>query len=307
MNLVGLDIGGTRSRIGLVSEDGRLLERASAPTRAEEGPHLFTETIVNLIHSILGGAALDAGHRLAIGIGITGPVDIYTGIISNPHTLAGLPPTNIIEPIKVAFPHATFAVDNDANAAALGEWWTGAGRNSKRLAMVTIGTGIGVSFVVDGVVSRRWDGRHGEAGHQVLDPSGPLCYCGARGCWEALASGAALKRRMGAAQDISDPVAKRAIIETARWIGLGLVNICASFCPDRIVVGGGISERFPTIIEPIEGTLLEYNSMIPTDVPVYLASNGDNAGILGAALLSLRQTLDGGDDFPAPHWRGGKA
>lgn len=189
MRAVGVDIGGTRIRVVLVEPDGRVVAREDAPTKAERGAAAVIETVSVLIRGLA-----DGGAPAAIGVGISGPVDALTRIVSNPFTLAGWPPTDIRAPLASAF-GVPVVVENDANAAALGEWWTGAGRGAHRLVMVTVGTGIGVGLLVDGVVQRGADGRHGEAGHMVLDPAGPPCSCGARGCWEALASGTALQAR----------------------------------------------------------------------------------------------------------------
>ena len=117
----------------------------------------------------------------AIGIGVTGPVDHVSGVVDNPHTLPGWEGLDL-PGVFTSF-GVPVVVDNDANAAALGEWWTGA--RADRLAMVTLGTGIGVGFVVRGEVVRGPGGVHREAGHQVLDPNGLMCYCGARGCWSS--------------------------------------------------------------------------------------------------------------------------
>ena len=140
----------------------------------------------------------------------------------------------------------------------LAKWWRGAGQGSRRLAAVTIGTGIGVGLLIDGGVQRKPDGAHGEAGHHILDPNGPVCYCGARGCWEVLASGAALVRlarqagyatstatptleatpniadRVIKSASAGDPRATRILEQIASWIGLGLVNTVAFFMPDTI-------------------------------------------------------------------------
>ena len=203
-------------------------------------------------------------------------------------------------------------VENDANAAALGEWWRGAGRDAARLAVVTIGTGIGVGLLVDGTVQRKTDGGHGEAGHQLLDPNGPPCYCGARGCWEALAAGPALvrttiqdgaliKRHRLSADDpggIADAVINEAIAgdahaevlldQMAHWIGVGLVNTIALFTPDTIVIGGGIGARcFPLMQPTIDSVLRHHRKLVPTTVAVVPATSGDDAGILGAAYRTL--------------------
>jgi glucokinase len=229
-------------------------------------------------------------------------------VVSNHYTLAGWGPIDIREPLRAWF-GTEVMVENDANAAALGEWWRGAGRYSKRLATVTVGTGIGVGLLIDGQVQRGADGSHGEAGHQVIDPSGPRCYCGARGCWESLAAGPALARmaaeegfgvppsgaRMTAvvieAALAGDAGAVKLVDRVARWIGLGLVNTSAWFTPDAVVVGGGIGTRCFSLMKPtIERVLEESGKLVPTHVTVRAAELGDSAGVVGAAFAALAET-----------------
>ena len=204
-------------------------------------------------------------------------------------------------------------VDNDANAAALGEWWAGDRRAApdgiagaaplavERLAMVTLGTGIGVGFVVRGEVQRGPGGVHGEAGHQVLDPNGPLCYCGARGCWEQLAAGPALPRlaaeaglpvatgaELTALARAGDPRALAAFAALGRWIGLGLVNLTAIFAPDVIALGGGLGAEHELFDAAVASVMATHATMVPTArVQVRAATRPDDAGLLGAAYAAL--------------------
>lgn len=307
MRIVGVDVGGTTIRVAEVDPaSGRSLATLRAPTAAPLGPDAAIRSIIGMVGALV---AKGAGPLAALGIGITGPVDPHTGVVSNPHTLDGWPPTDFRRPFLEAL-GCPVAVDNDANVAALGEHWAGAGRNAARLAMVTIGTGIGVGLLIDGRVQRAADGRHGEAGHMVLDRQGPACYCGARGCWEVLASGLALDRRarelaadpasglrelaadsslpvdaglLFAADAAGVAVATRTLDAAADVIGLGLVNLAAAFMPDRIVVGGGLSTRLDRLQPRMEAVLRRHAVMIPTDVPVVPALLGDDAGAIGAA------------------------
>ena len=206
MSVVALDIGGTNVRAALVDADGTILARRTAPTERDGAGTLLA----------LASEVVDP-RVTAIGIGVTGPVDHVSGVVDNPHTLPGWEGLDL-PGVFTSF-GVPVVVDNDANAAALGEWWTGA--RADRLAMVTLGTGIGVGFVVRGEVVRGPGGVHGEAGHQVLDPNGPTCYCGARGCWEQLAAGPALPRLAAQAglprQRVPSPPLWPAPATPARW------------------------------------------------------------------------------------------
>ena len=284
MTVLGIDIGGTNARIAAVGEGGEMLASRRVPTRDAGGT---LGTLLALADSILGRPPR------AVGIGITGPVDAASGVVDNPHTLRGWPPTDVAAPFRERF-GVPVAVDNDANAAALGEWWRGAGRGARRLAVITLGTGIGTGLLVDGQVQRGADGRHGEIGHHLLDPAGPECYCGARGCWESLAAGPALARRAGDGCDVArgihegDPVALGAVAEVARWIGLGLLNVGAFFVPDVVVLAGGVAEHFALMRPVIDEVLGRHGGLVPTGFEIRQAETGDDAGVLGAAYAALR-------------------
>jgi glucokinase len=296
VTVVALDIGGTNLRVAAVDADGTIRARRTAPTASRRGiPHGMT-TAFALIEAVL-----DGGRPSAIGVGITGPVDHRTGVVENPHTLPGWEGLNLPGSLGPRF-GVPVVVDNDANAAALGEWWRGAGAGAKRLAMITLGTGIGAGFVIDGVVQRGRDGAHGEAGHQVLDPSGPECYCGARGCWEMLAAGPALPRlaadaglcvatgaELTAAARAGDARALAAFTALGRWIGLGLVNVTAIFVPDVIVLGGSIGGEHDLFAHAIDAVMAAHGTMVPTaHVSVRAAARPGDAGLLGAAYAALR-------------------
>jgi glucokinase len=287
MTRVGIDIGGTRTRIGAVSDSGEILQRFSTATQPERGPEPLIHWLSDAIRELRAHTPGDPSP-LCIGIGVTGPVDIRTGIVTNPDTLPGWPATNLTTPLSIAFPDAAIAIDNDANTAALGEWRIGAGRGVRRFAMITLGTGIGAGFLIDGVIQRSSTERHGEAGHQLLDPSGPQCYCGARGCWEVLASGSALSRRLaGRTVTPSNPETIEVLNDIARWVGLGLVNVCALFAPDVIAIGGGVSLHFNLMRETIARCLHEHQRFVPTDITIEAAQTGDDAGMIGAAFLPV--------------------
>ncbi len=245
----------------------------------------------------------------AIGIGITGPVDINTGIVTNPFTLDGWPATDIRGPFAEAF-GVPVAIDNDANVAAVGEWWLGAGMGMRRMTMITIGTGVGVATLVDGQIQRTSRGAHGEAGHMVLDPNGPLCYCGARGCWEVLASGTSLDRNARQLFDGGDSVfrsmsdndpqqatgallfsaaaaghgkAGDLVDRAATWHGLAMVNLASTVMPDVFVMSGGVMEHFERMRPLILEVLQQHAVMIPTGIKLVAATLGDEAGAVGAA------------------------
>jgi glucokinase len=195
--IIGIDIGGSWVRAGAIDTQGELLALREAPIEAHRGPRAGLEKIAGIIEEFLhDGCVNNAAQEInlvGIGIGCTGPVDPVQGIVNNPYTL----PTWENVPLRTWI-EQRFAVpvtlENDADVAALGEYWKGVGKGYKRLFAITVGTGIGTALIVDGRIYRGLDGCHPEGGHHVIDPSGPRCYCGANGCWESLASGPAIAR-----------------------------------------------------------------------------------------------------------------
>lgn len=290
MTAIGVDLGGTNLRVAVV-DDGEILARRGRPTLPARGPSATLATVGDLIAEVDPG-----GEASAIGVAVTGPVDVDSGVVRNADTLEGWPPTDLITPLADRF-GLPVVVENDANAAAVGEWWAGAGAESRRLAVVTVGTGIGVGLMVDGVIQRGVHNQHGEIGHHILDPAGPPCYCGARGCWEVLASGRALSRLAGgvdgatvaAAARAGDAVALGQIDEIGRWLGLGLVNLTAFFMPDVVLFSGSVTANFDLMEGAIRTQMDAHRRLVPTPTVTWaVAGRPDDAGVLGAAYLGLR-------------------
>jgi glucokinase len=299
--IAGIDVGGTNVRVGVVEPNGRVRSFRAVPFDAQRGAGPGLGRIVELVTECLR----DAGDpRLAaIGVGATGPLDARAGRIHNPHTLRTWADVDVRSPLEGAF-GVPVTLENDAVAAALGEWWQGSGRGSNCMAMVTFGTGIGVAVVRSGRAYRGAGEVHPEAGHQIVDPSGPRCYCGAQGCWEQLAGGPALVRM---AQESGDPdlcaadaagiarldraghpEARRIVSAAARCAALGLVNVVACFAPDVIVLGGGVMGAFRAhMVEILEvvGQSLPY--LPPGDTRVVEAMLADRAGVVGAAYAAV--------------------
>jgi glucokinase len=314
MSIVAADIGGTRTRVARIDGGGRITARREVPTAPGRGASVALRELGGLIDAL----AADAPDRLrGIGLSITGPVDTATGVVDNPYTLPGWGAVDVVSPMRDRF-DVPVGLLNDADAAAIGECAYGAGRGAQRLVVITIGTGIGMGVVVDGVLQRRADGAHAEAGHHLIDPGGPTCSCGGHGCWEAVASGQALVRlaqergfrvpdditdpdertrrfasAVAAGAESAEPKALAILHEIAWWIGVGLVNTAAFLAPDVIVIGGGLGVRFFDLMAPTTQEVLRRNhGMVRTDADLRVALNGDDAGLFGAGRWMAR-TLDG--------------
>jgi glucokinase len=283
-----VDIGGTKIAVGMVSGEGRILTRREFPSGAD----LRLQDGLDRIITLLKETAREAGGEMeGIGVGCTGPVDPSRGILERIEFLPGWEGCHLTAELKDAL-GVTTALENDADAAALGELAWGAGQGAKRFLYVTISTGIGVGMVFDGKLYRGADGAHPELGHHVVDPTGPLCFCGAHGCWESLASGPALAKDAGkataqAACQVAvegDPQALHAVEREAFYLGLGFANLVTLFVPDVIAVGGGVMQSRELFWETIERTIRQNCGLVPHEkthlVPARL---GASTGLIGAA------------------------
>lgn len=306
--VVGIDLGGSNIRAAVVSQQGEIKAWAQAPIEAARGVEQGIQRIQNLIRQVMEQAGI---RQIAgIGFGSTGPIDRKRGLIQNPYTLPGWENVDIRTPLSRAF-DAPLIMENDADAAALGEAWLGSGKGTSRFALVTVGTGVGSAFILGGQIYRGMDGEHPEAGHQILDPNGPPCYCGAHGCLESLASGPAiaesarrliqqypnssLARLHQSGQIIEathvteaarqgDEFAQKIIREAGCYLGLGLVNLILFYLPECIALGGGVMKNYDLFFPHIQQVLRQHDVVVPTRrVRLVPASLGNKAGVLGAA------------------------
>ncbi len=261
-----VDIGGTKIAAGIVREDGTLLDRIECPTEPELGYANALARIESMLRQLIDRC----GKIEGIGVACPGPLDPLSGIIGDVGTLPGWENSHLAEEIATRF-GLSAAVENDADAAALAEYAWGAVRPKGTLIYVTVSTGIGGGIVQAGQLYRGVHGAHPELGHQLIDPSGPLCYCGLSGCWESLASGTALSSHYHkvAAESGSitaaeicerarrgDPVAKQAAMRTAHYIALGLANLVTLFAPDSIRLGGGVMQSSDLFLDEVRASVL---------------------------------------------------
>ena len=294
-----VDIGGTKIAVGLVGDDGRIFGQREFPTKdCTDANSCLNRLVLELHHT----QARAKDELQGIGIGCTGPVDPMKGTIEDVEFLPGWKGMNIVGVLNQEFGVPT-ALENDADAAALGEWAWGSGQGSSSFVLVTIGTGIGVGLVLDGKLYRGVNGSHPEIGHHVIDSSGPACYCGVRGCWEVLASGPALERwaqanhpqcAWASAQQIcaeaekGDSLAMAAVQHTAHYLAIGLANLVTMFSPERIALGGGLMRSYPLFEPVITKTIHSNCKLVPYDqVKVAPATLGADTGLLGAAYVWL--------------------
>lgn len=288
-----IDIGGTKIAAGMLDRNGKILARRENPS----GAGLALQEGLALIFSMLRETARQAGGELeGIGVGCTGPVYPLTGRLGRIEFLPGWEGNNLVAGLQNAFGVRAF-LENDADAAALGELAWGAGQEAKRFIYITVSTGIGAGMVFDGCIYRGVEGAHPEIGHHVIDPSGPKCFCGAHGCWESLASGPALAARGGQssalvvcqAAEQGEAAARAAVEQEAYYLGLGFANLVTLFVPDVIALGGGVMLSRHLFWDKIVQTIRENCGLVPFEktrlVPAQL---GGDAGLVGAAQVWIK-------------------
>ncbi|MBZ5619178.1 MAG: ROK family protein [Acidobacteriia bacterium] len=296
MKTIGaVDIGGTKIAAGAVTVDGTVLGRLECPTAPRDGFPAAMRRTAEMLREL--GRSTGAGYA-GIGVACPGPLDPFAGIVGDVGTLPGWQGGNLVEALEGAF-GVSVVVENDADAAALAEANWGAARGSSRFIYVTISTGIGAGIILSGELYRGVDGAHPEIGHMVLDFSGPLCYCHARGCWECLASGPAMVAWMREQRpdpcgltasricDLArngDELARRAVDREGYYIGLGLANLITIFTPDAIALGGGLMKSADLFLDRARQVIREICTQVPVEkTHLTLASLGPDTGLAGAA------------------------
>lgn len=306
--VLGIDIGGTGCKGGVVDEHGAVLERYEEPTHTGAG----TKSIISVIEELLRRAGTIEAEIAGIGIGAAGFIDAATGSVTFSPNLSYDDP-NIAAAVR-ARTDVPVIVDNDANAAAWGERTFGSARGLDHVVMLTLGTGIGSGFIVDGRLMRGATGAAAELGHMIIEQNGPLCPCGLRGCLEALASGRAIARAareavddedsmliemaggpeaitarlVAAAATEYDEVAMTVLRRAGTALGFGLSNVVNIFDPQVIVLGGSVVAAGEPYLGPARDTLaqcLQEQKRRPARLDV--TTLGQDGGIIGAAALAL--------------------
>ncbi len=298
---LGVDIGGTKIAVGAIDSAGAILARQTIGTEVEAGFDAGLARLIRAIDATLAEAGIDAAALAGIGLGCPGPFDETSGRIENSYTLPGWEGNDIVSPLAARYGTRARLV-NDADAALLGEALAGAARGARIALMLTIGTGIGGAVLVDGTILRGAAGEHPKIGHLIVDPAGPACYCGGRGCLESLAAGPALARAgaehgyadaeaVFAAASAGAAPAQAIVARGADAVETGIWSLIHVFLPEVILFGGGIGERHFALYREAAGRALARAVLAPEGaIRVVKAALGNDAGMVGAAALML----DGG-------------
>lgn len=316
--VIGVDLGGTKIHAAAVSERGELLKDARVKTEPEQGADAVIARIAGLVREIKSG--LDGAPIEAICVGVPGSVDAESGIVNEAPNLAWRD-----QPLARKLAQATGAahvfLDNDVRVAVLGEHAYGAGRGSRSMIGIWVGTGIGGGLILDGELWRGSRNAAGEIGHMTLDPDGPRCSCGERGHAEAYASRTAIERRVRKlskrgkkskalkilakkggdrltssvikrALDDGDPIMNEVFERAQHWLGILCANLVNAFDPEVVAFGGGLAERLgEQLVAPIRAQAYE-RFLLDRDrerVKILATTLADGSAPRGAALVARRR------------------
>jgi len=316
MYYIGIDLGGTKIKAGIVDEEGKIIKKDSMPTGRTRKSEEIVNDICLLIKKLMSDANLSANDIYSVGIGSPGSLDRERGIIIANFNL-GFRYVAMRDAIQKVVPVPVY-IENDANCAAIAESIAGAAKGMDYAVLITIGTGIGGGIIINNKLYIGANGAAAELGHIVLKLNGEACTCGRKGCWEAYSSATALIRQTKAAA-VKDPSSKilelvngdldkidaktafdaakmgdetaiKVIDEYIDILADGLANIVNIFQPDIIAIGGGVSKEGENLLAPLrekmQGRTLFIGDLKNTQIVA--AQMGNDAGIVGAALISRR-------------------
>lgn len=314
---IGIDLGGTNIAVGLVDFAGKILSTASTPTGMNRNYQQIAEDMATLVHKIVANQNLSFEEIVSVGIGSPGVMNHEKGMVVYSCNLNFFNAPLIDEFKK----HINLPVylENDANCAALAESFCGAAKGSRHSITITLGTGVGGGIVIDKKIYSGFNYAAGELGHMVLKVDGKLCGCGRKGCWEAYSSATALiqqtkdtlkiskesfirelvdndmekieAKTVFDAADADDAVAIEIVKEYMHFLSEGIANVINIFQPEVLVIGGGISKRGEKLLTPLREAVASkiYSKEGMAQTTIKLALSGNDAGIIGAAMLAVQQ------------------
>ncbi|EFM09564.1 glucokinase, ROK family [Paenibacillus curdlanolyticus YK9] len=309
---VGVDIGGTAIKVGICNPSGDLLHTYEGPTECEKGTETVLHNIATYARRIVEQSAYDWEQVGGVGVGIAGFLDIPNGIVKNSVNL-GLRDVHLKDYLEQHL-QKTVRINNDANVAALGEAWAGAGKGVDHCVCYTLGTGVGGGIIINGKIYEGFNGMAGELGHMQIVPDleAIQCGCGKMGCLETVSSATGIIRMANDAVErgdrtslslaehimakevfdaakAGDEVASRIVNRAAYYLGKSMASVAVVLNPQRFIVGGGVSKAGEFLFEQIREEFLKYTPEVAAEnVTIVPATLGNDAGVVGAAGLILR-------------------
>ena len=314
MYKIGVDLGGTNIAVGVIDENYNIIGRGKAKTACPRPAEEIFEDMCKCVKAAVLDAGISISDVESIGIGTPGTVDKAKGMISYANNL-DFNNVPAVELMKREFPEITIRLENDANCAALGEALAGSGKGKSSFVAVTLGTGVGGGIVLDGKLLTGCNDAGGEIGHISIKFDGEQCNCGRIGCWERYASATALINQTRKAMEenrdskmwelcsgdiskaggrtafdamrLGDEAGKKVVDTYIEYIGIGATNIVNIFQPEMLCFGGGICNEGETLLRPLRTYVKEnqYNKRTEKSTELCVACLGNDAGIIGAALV----------------------
>lgn len=308
---IGVDLGGTTIKVGICNEEGQLLHKYEGPTEAESGPETVLNNVERYVRHLVETSNYEWDQVVGIGAGVPGFLDIPAGVVRiSPNLNWRDVPVKAILEEKLG---KTVLLNNDANVAALGEVWSGAGKGLQNVVCFTLGTGVGGGIIINGKIYEGYQGMAGELGHiQVVpDLEAIQCGCGQMGCVETVSSATGIVRMANDAVErgerttlaildkieakdvfdaakIGDEVALRIIRRAAHYLGKTMAILSVVLNPQRFIIGGGVSKAGNLLFDAIRENYEKYTPQASREgVDIVPAALGNDAGVVGAAGLNL--------------------
>lgn len=316
--VIGVELEGKNISVAVTDLKINIINRLTEEIKNTD-EFLVVDEIINLARQTMEKSGVEFGKIIGIGVGATGLIDTERGIIRQAVNLdwKDVPLKDLIEN---KFDQIPIYIDNIANVAALGEKWAGAGKEATNLIYIRIGTGIGAGIILNRTIYEGSNGNAGEIGHMTIEPNGPRCKCGNRGCLEVLASGSAIAKQAitemlggrdtliekltnGSVEEITAKVVAEAAKkgdrlaleiweETGEYLGIAIANLINIYNPEIIIIGGGVAQAGKLLFEPIKRTVRKRALPGPVKRAKIVSSQlGENVSIIGAASLALEKTF----------------
>jgi len=314
---VGIDLGGTNISVGVVDNEYNIISKSKAKTNCVGGAEVIAEDMAKVALDAISKANLTVDDIEWVGIGSPGTVNSDTGVIEYANNISFLN-TPLAEMIKKTI-NKPIHVENDANAAAYGEFLAGGAKGVKDAVCITLGTGVGGGIIINGKIYSGFNCGGAEIGHSVVEADGPLCSCGRKGCFEVYSSATGLIRMTKEAMDndkaskmweisalengevtaklafdamrAGDKSAKEVVDKYIKYLGLGLTNVINIFQPEILCIGGGVCNEGDTLLIPVKEYVAKavYTKRSAKNTKIVIAKLGNDAGIIGAAFLGKQK------------------